>query len=96
MAGQDGTTRIWSAATGEELASLISFADGTWAVTDREGRYDGSNGGDVDGLVWILDTPGGTERAPLAEVQARYYDPGLLAKRLGLSDVPLRDVGEPR
>ena len=79
--------------TGEELASLISFTDGTWAVTDPEGRYDASNGGDVDGLVWVLDTPDGMEPIRLAQLKARYYDPGLLAKVLGFSDEPLREVG---
>jgi hypothetical protein len=50
----DGTTRLWDVATGRPLASLISFRDGSWAVTDPEGRFDASNGGDVGGLHWVV------------------------------------------
>ena len=46
----------------------------------------------MDGLVWVLDAPGGPEAVRLAQLKARYYDPGLLAKHLGFNDEPLRDV----
>ncbi len=50
----DGTTRIWDLQTGVELCRLISFDDGNWAVVDADGRYDASNGGDVEGLHWVV------------------------------------------
>jgi WD40 repeat protein len=84
----DSTTRVWSTATGHELCSLISFNNGTWAVTDLSGRFDASNGGDVDGLHWIV----GDEPIALSQLKDRYYEPGLLAKHMGFSREPLRDV----
>jgi WD40 repeat protein len=84
----DRTARIWNAETGQEMARLISFDDGTWAVTDADGRFDASNGGDVPGLQWVV----GLEPLALSQLKSRYYEPGLLAKILGLSDEALRDV----
>jgi len=84
----DRTTRLWDAATGRELCQLVSFNDGTWAVADLSGRYDASNGGRVDGLHWVV----GLEPIELEQLKDRYYDPGLLAKHLKLSQEPLRTV----
>jgi WD40 repeat protein len=84
----DRTTRIWNATTGEEQARLVNFADGTFAVTNPEGRFDASNGGEIDGLHWVV----GLEPIALSQLKSRYYEPGLLAKVLGLSDEPLREV----
>ena len=84
----DCTTRIWEAQTGRELCRLISFRDGTWAVVDPEGRFDASNGGDVEGLHWVV----GNEPIALKQLKERYYDPGLLAKYLGFNKEPLRPV----
>jgi WD40 repeat protein len=84
----DRTTRIWNAETGDEHARLVAFHDGTFAVTDPEGRFDAPNGGDIDGLHWVA----GLEPIALSQLKSRYYEPGLLAKLLGLSDEPLRDV----
>lgn len=74
---RDGVARIWDAESGKELCSLVSFKDGTWAVVDPVGRYDASNGGDVDGLHWVV----GNEPIALKLLTNRYYEPGLLAKR---------------
>jgi WD40 repeat protein len=84
----DGTSRIWDVSTGEELIRLISFRSGTWAVVDPEGRYDASNGGDVEGLHWMV----GHEPIALSQLKARYYEPGLLSKILGFNKEPIRDV----
>jgi WD40 repeat protein len=84
----DQTARLWDTSTGEELCKLVSFRDGGWAVVDRDGRFDASNGGDVDGLHWVI----GTEAVALNQLKERYYDPGLLAKKLGRNPQPLRDV----
>ena len=85
---QDSTTRIWEAATGRELCKLISFSDGTWAVVDPEGRFDAANGGDVEGLHWVV----GNEPIALRQLKERYYDPGLLAKHMGFNKERLRKV----
>ena len=88
---RDGTTRVWSVwgrDRGKEVCQLISFADGTWAVTDPEGRYDASNGGDIEHLHWVV----GMETFPLKRFADRYYDPCLLAKHLGLHKERPREV----
>jgi hypothetical protein len=85
---RDGTARLWDAASGKELCALISFRDGSWAVTDRQGRFDASKGGDVQGLHWVI----GNEAISLDQLKERYYDPGLLAKHLGFNKETLRKV----
>jgi WD40 repeat protein len=87
-ASDDKTARLWDVTTGAELAQLISFADGTWAVIDPAGRFDASNSGDVDGLHWVS----GLEAIKLSQLKDRYYEPGLLAKILGIKKEPVRDV----
>jgi WD40 repeat protein len=87
-ASREGSVHIRDASTGAELARLISFNTGEWVVIDPEGRFDGSNGGDVDGLHWVA----GTEVIALSQLKDRYYEPGLLAKILGHNPEPVRDV----
>jgi hypothetical protein len=84
----DSTTRLWDAKSGTELCRLLSFRDGAWSVIDSRGRFDASNGGDVEGMHWVV----GNEPIALNQLKARYYDPGLLAKHLGFKKEPLRDV----
>jgi WD40 repeat protein len=87
-ASADQTARLWDIASGEELCKLISFQDGSWAVVDSAGRFDASNAGDVAGLHWVV----GLETIGLKQLKQRYYDPGLLAKKLGHKREPLRRV----
>ena len=84
----DGTTMLWEVATGRWLARLVSFDDGSWAVLDPEGRYDASNGGDIQGLHWMV----GNTPIELSQLKERYYEPGLLAKIVGYNKEPVRDV----
>ena len=67
---------------------MVAFGNGDWAIVDPAGRYDASNGGDVEGLHWVV----GNEPIALKQLKERYYDPGLLAKHLGFSKEPLRAV----
>jgi hypothetical protein len=84
----DNTAKLWDAETGSRLATLISFDDGTWAVVDPAGRFDGSNDGKVEGLHWVVgDTP-----IALSQLSERYYEPGLLAKAMGFNKEGLRPV----
>lgn len=46
-ASADQTARLWEVASGAELCRLVAFRDGTWAVVDKEGRFDASNGGEL-------------------------------------------------
>ena len=87
----EGTVTAWDVGTGElasDPVSLVSFMDGNWATIDAAGRFDGANGGDVDHLYWVV----GLESIGLSQLKERYYEPGLLAKKLGFNPEPLRDV----
>ena len=94
----DGTARLWDVTFKRELCSLISFSDGTWAVTDPDGRYDGSNLGQVTDLHWVYDDLKNRRMEPieLGQFASFYYTPGLLAKiwaRQPLPEVPkLSDI----
>ena len=84
----DHTARLWRVETGRELCALVMFRDGSWAVVDPQRRFDASNGGDVNGLHWVV----GNEPIELAQLKERYHEPGLLAKLMGFNKEPLRDV----
>ncbi len=86
--GADGSTRLWRTDTGEELAALYSFKDGSSAVIDRQGRFDAPNGGQNAHLYWIV----GLETIGLDQLKERYFEPSLLPKKLGLGSEPARDV----
>ena len=79
---RDGRIDLWDPRTGVSVHVFL-FGDGTWAVTDSDGRYDASDGGRVDGLRWVLDTPEGPVPAPLDPLADPAYEPGLLARHLG-------------
>jgi WD40 repeat protein len=95
---RDGTTRVADTANGNLRCRLISFrarpgtsrneVSGGWAVVDQEGRFDASNAGDVEGMHWLV----GREPIALSQLKERYYEPGLLAKIMGFSKLPFRDV----
>jgi WD40 repeat protein len=90
-ASADGRVLLWQAPPDGEaryLATLVSFADGSWAVVDRDGRFDAAAGGEIPWLHWVV----GSEPIELGQLKERYYEPGLLAKLLGWNREPLRDV----
>jgi hypothetical protein len=84
----DDTLRLWDAQTGRELCTMVSFADSTWAVFDRDGRFDGSNEGNLQSMHWVR----GFQTIPLIRLRDRFYEPGLLAKHMGLDRKALRQV----
>lgn len=86
--GDQGVAQLVRTSTGTVLARLLSFADGSWAVLDSKGRYDASNGGEINGLHWVV----GNETIDLSQLKERYYEPGLLSKVLGLNSDALRPV----
>jgi Caspase domain len=87
VATGDALARLFDVRTGRFLASLISFANGEWAVVAPDGRYDASNGGDIAGLHWVV----GLEPIGLEQLKERFYEPGLLGKLMGFNPEPLRD-----
>jgi WD40 repeat protein len=82
---EDGTVRIWDPDTGDLVCLVVSFRDGNWAVTDREGRFDAGDVGNAEGLHWVV----GLESVSLDQLKERYYEPD--CSKL-LNKKPLRDV----
>ena len=81
----DGTVGIWEVHAGplriDEVARLITFADGDWAVVASDGRYDASSSADLETLSWVMsDAP--TKPLPLAIFFGEYYEPQLLVRLL--------------
>lgn len=77
--GTDKSTRFWRAADGALLANLYSFADGTWTVTDPEGRFDTGDLEETRGLHWVMpDDP--LTPVPLEAFMRDYYEPSLLTR----------------
>ena len=77
----DGTTKLLDVDTGNELASLYGFQDGSWAVVDPQGRFDTDKIEGNIALHWVID--GDPMRVlPLAAFKARFYTPGLLKRIL--------------
>jgi WD40 repeat protein len=90
----DGTARIWEATTGRLLATVVSFSDGSWAVTDPTGRFDTN---DLDGnapLVWIASSDP-MRPLPLEIFMRDYYTPRLLSSIMNGEALPgIRSIGE--
>lgn len=78
---EDKTTRIWRASDGTHLATLHSFRDGSWVVTDPEGRFDTADLEEIKGLHWVMpDDP--LTPVPLEAFMKDYYEPRLLPRIL--------------
>lgn len=80
-ASGDGTTRAWRLADGTELARLVSFGEGGWAVTDPAGRFDTADLESVPGLHWIASDAPFTP-VPVEAFMQDYYEPRLLPRLL--------------
>ena len=89
----DGSARVWGTGDGREKARLISFRDGTWAVADPFGRFDGSPSS-WRTMLWRLG-PATFEVAPAEVFFNEFYYPGLLADVLaGRSLAPPRAISD--
>lgn len=74
-------SQLWDVASGRVLCSLVTFEDGSWVVTDPQGRFDGSNNGQISSLHWVYDGKDGQmEPIGLEQFSNYYYTPGLLSK----------------
>lgn len=83
----DGTHRYWRLETGDLLATAMTSVDGGWAVVSPDGRFDASAG--FQGLHFVVRHD---EVLALDQLRERFFEPDLLAKLLGKSDEPLRDI----
>ena len=84
---RDHTMKIWDTKTGKELASLVLIDSSDWVVTTPSGLFDASPG--AMNLMYFVQ---GLEVIDLEQLKERYYEPGLLAKILGLDKGELRNV----
>ncbi len=82
--GHTGITNVYDARNGRFLCSFVAFGDGSWAVSDSEGRYDSSNPDGGSGLHWVA----GSEVIELGQLKQRFYTPGLLARILHQESLP--------
>lgn len=79
--GEDGTTRIWNASSGEEICKLVSLENNHWLVLDPAGRFDTDNIDQLDAFNWVMpDDP--TRPLPVNVFMRDYYVPRLLPKLL--------------
>lgn len=99
----DKMTKLWDIGLGQdrgerETAQHTAFAtlfhiDATdWVVTSPIGLFDASPGA-MEQLYYVLPYDKEWEVIDLAQLKARYYEPGLLPKLLGYANERLRPVG---
>ncbi len=77
----DKTTKLWRVDDGSLLATLISFSDGRWAVTDTAGRFDVADLEDMPHLHWVMPDDPFTP-LPIEIFMRDYYEPRLLQRIL--------------
>jgi len=80
----DGTTRLWDAQTGNEVAMFVSFTDGEWVVMTPEGYYAASSGGEKHINVRI-----GNNVYSIENYREAFYRPDLV--KLALAGSSLKD-----
>jgi WD40 repeat protein len=71
--------KVWNAATGRELASLLTFGEDEWVVVAPDGRFDTNKDLiNIEGLHWVMsDDP--LRPVPLEVFMRQYYEPGPVA-----------------
>ena len=87
-ASWDANLFLWDMDRLEKLAELYVFNDESWAVLDNQGRYDASNGGNIENLHFVVEE----EAISLDQMKERFYEPKLLQKILGYNKESLRSV----
>ncbi len=75
---RETATKVYSAATGEPLADVIGFGDGSWVVVTPEGFFDGPPAA-WNQIAWRF---AGNKIAPVEIFFNEFYRPGLLAEVL--------------
>ncbi len=73
----DGTSRLWDVATGNELAQFVYFKDGSWIVLTPEGFFNASEGG-----AKHINVVRGLEVFSVDQVYDALYRPDLVREAL--------------
>jgi hypothetical protein len=81
----DGTTRIWDAATGREIAQFIGFTDGEWVVITPDGYYNASPNGDQ-----YINVRVGNAVYGIDQYRQTFYKPQIVEARLSGNPDPVR------
>ena len=87
ISGGDASTRIWDFATGEEVATMVSFEDGEWLVTTPNGYYSSSEKGDQ----YLSVTVGGKPYT-ISQLRESFYRPDIV--KLALSGGSLKNYAK--
>ena len=82
--GRDGLIKFWDVVQKKVLTRLLFYGD-DWVAVNQDGLFDGSAGG-LANLFFI----NGLQTIELSQLKDRFYEPGLLAKVLGISKEQLR------
>lgn len=85
---KDGFVHLYDLKKRQLLCRLLSADTDEWAVLDTHGRFDGSHGGMIEGLHWVI----GTEVVDLEQLHEIYYTPDLLTALLHGDEASLQDV----
>lgn len=88
----DKTSKLWDTRSGKELATLIAIDSNEWAVTTPSGLFDASEGARKL-MHYVVDYEQEQIVVGLEQLQARYWQPGLLGAILGLTPYPVKNVG---
>ncbi|HZS45613.1 MAG TPA: PQQ-binding-like beta-propeller repeat protein [Blastocatellia bacterium] len=79
--GENGVIQVSRPDYGQEICRLVSFQDGSWAVVDKDGRFDANNLEYMRGLHWVLpDDP--LRPLPVEIFMKDYYEPQLMPRLL--------------
>ncbi len=73
----DGSVKVWNAADGTQLASMVGFNNGQWLTYTPDGYYDCSAFGDV-----YVKWRSGETLHPLEQYMALYKQPGIVEDAL--------------
>ena len=87
LSGGDASTRIWDFATGEEVATMVSFEDGEWVVVTASGYYNSSEKGDQ----YMMVTVGGKPYT-ISQLRESFYRPDMV--KLALSGGSLKNFAK--
>ena len=78
----DASTRIWDAATGKEIVTMVGFKDGEWLVITSEGYYNASGKG-----AQYLNVKVGEQKYDMNLFYDVFYRPDIVAAKLRGEDI---------